>query len=161
MAIFSIIITYYILLEKKLERCYNAISIIKNGEKMKTAFRNIGWFFKQEYKMYIFVGINLIILAFISVIPARILGNAIDEIVSGSLTLKVLLMLIGQLAFITIFRYIVNWIYHYYINYLGHKLSYKLREKYIAHLFDLDVSVYGRYTKGDLIARATNDLQNL
>lgn len=128
---------------------------------MKTAFRNIKWFFKQEYKMYIFVAINLIFLAFISVFPARILGDAIDEIVSGSLVLKTLFILIGQLLFLTIFRYVINFVYHYYINHLGHKLSFSLREKYISHLFDLDVSVYGRYTKGDLIARATNDLQNL
>ena len=128
---------------------------------MKTAFKNIGWFFKQEWKRYIFAGINLLILAFISVIPAWLLGIAIDEIVSGSLTVKRLVVLISSFFGVTIFRYIVNYVYHYYINYLGHKLSFSLREKYISHLFDLDASVYEKYTKGDLISRATNDLQNL
>ena len=128
---------------------------------MKTAFRNIGWFFKQEYKMYIFVAINLILLAAISVLPAKVLGIAIDEIVSGTLTTKKLILIVGALLLIPIFRYIVNIVYHYYISWLGHKLSFTLREKYISHLFDLDVSVYGKYTKGDLISRATNDLQNL
>ena len=28
-------------------------------------------------------------------------------------------------------------------------------------LFDLDTNAYEKYTKGDLIARATSDLQNL
>jgi ATP-binding cassette subfamily B protein len=36
-----------------------------------------------------------------------------------------------------------------------------LREKYIGHLFELDAALYEKYTKGDLISRATNDLQNL
>ena len=44
---------------------------------------------------------------------------------------------------------------------LGHKLSFQLREKYIAHLFDMDAEIYEKYTKGDLISRATNDLNSL
>ena len=44
---------------------------------------------------------------------------------------------------------------------LGHKLSFQLREKYISHLFDMDAELYEKYTKGDLISRATNDLNSL
>ena len=47
------------------------------------------------------------------------------------------------------------------MSYLGHSLSFQLREDYIAHLFDLDSELYEEYTKGDLIARASNDLQSL
>jgi ATP-binding cassette subfamily B protein len=44
------------------------------------------------------------------------------------------------------------------MNKLGQNLSFLLREKYLEHLFELDASVYEKYTKGDLIARITNDL---
>ena len=37
----------------------------------------------------------------------------------------------------------------------------KIREKYISHLFDMDSELYEKYTKGDLISRATNDLNSL
>ena len=47
------------------------------------------------------------------------------------------------------------------MNKLGHKLSFQLREKYISHLFDMDAELYEKYTKGDLISRATNDLSGL
>lgn len=128
---------------------------------MKEAFKHIGWFFKQEYRRYIFIGVVLLILSIIPVFPAKILGMAIDEIASSSITLKSLLWFTFLLLLIPIARYLFNIVYHYNINYLGHKLSFKLRENYISHLFDLDASIYEKYTKGDLIARATNDLQNL
>ena len=44
---------------------------------------------------------------------------------------------------------------------LGHKLSYQLRERYIDHLFEMDARLYEQYSKGDLISRATNDLNGL
>jgi ATP-binding cassette subfamily B protein len=128
---------------------------------MKEAFKNLSWFFKQEKKYYLLLALFLILLSVTQVIPARLLGNAIDEIENGTITVTRLIFLVGSLLLIPIGNYIVNYIYHYNINKLGYKLSYKLREDYIKHLFELDAAMYSKYTKGDLIARATNDLQNL
>jgi ATP-binding cassette subfamily B protein len=128
---------------------------------MKQAFKHLGWFFKQEYKRYILLAVLLLILSITPVIPTKLFGMVIDDIVGGALNVRRLIIFISSLALIPIARYIIAYIYHYYINYLGHKLSYNLREKYIAHLFDMDSSLYAKYTKGDLISRATGDLQNL
>lgn len=128
---------------------------------MKEAFKHILWFIKQEYKKYLLAGIVLLILSIAFAIPAKILGLAIDEIVTSSLTKSSLLLLSAGLILIPLFRYLLNIYYHYTINYLGHKLSFKLRENYISHLFNLDAAIYEKYTKGDLISRATKDLQNL
>ncbi len=128
---------------------------------MKEAFKHIGWFFKQEYKKYIYIGLVLVVLSILPVLPAKFLGKAIDDIASGALTSWRLLFYVLTLLLITITRYLLNITYHYQINSLGHRLSFTLRERYINHLFDLDASIYEKYTKGDLISRATNDLQNL
>lgn len=128
---------------------------------MKDAFKHLSWFFKKEYRKYIFIAIVLLALAITPVLPARFLGQAIDEIASGVLTSNSLLYFVLALMLVPIVRYILNKIYHYQINYLGHKLSYQLRENYIAHLFELDATNFDQYTKGDLITRATSDLQNL
>jgi len=128
---------------------------------VKEAYRHIWWFIKQEYKKYILVGLVLIILSIMLAIPAKILGVAIDEIVSSTLTpIRLVTLALGLFLF-PLARYILNMYYHYNINALGHKLSFSLRENYINHLFELDAAVYEKYTKGDLISRATNDLQNL
>lgn len=128
---------------------------------MKQAFQHISWFFKQAYKKYIFVGLILLTLSITLSFPAKFLGLAIDDIASGALTTKKLILYVIALLFIPLFRYTLNIIYHYNINKLGHRLSFQLRENYISHLFELDAKVYEKYTKGDLISRATNDLQNL
>ncbi|MDD4212441.1 MAG: ABC transporter ATP-binding protein [Bacilli bacterium] len=128
---------------------------------MKNAYQHVWWFIKQEYKKYIVVGIVLVMLSIMLAIPAKILGVAIDEIVASTLTpIRLVVLALGLFLF-PLARYLLNIFYHYNINQLGHKLSFNLRENYINHLFELDAAVYEKYTKGDLISRATNDLQNL
>jgi len=126
---------------------------------MKEIYKNIGWYFKQEYKRYILTFICLIILSASSVLPAKVLGLVIEEIAENTITVKSLILYVVLLLVIPVSRYFVNIIFQYSINKLGLQLSYELRDKYIDHLFDLDASAYASYTKGDLIARATNDLE--
>lgn len=128
---------------------------------MKEAFKHITWFFKLEWKKYLLCAILLIIVSVIPVFPTKFLGLAIDEIVNKTMTDIKLTFYVLMLLLLPISVYIVNIFYHYTINYLGHSLSFKLRENYISHLFELDSEIYEEYTKGDLIARASNDLQSL
>ena len=128
---------------------------------MKEAFKHIGWFFKEQWKEYVFCGILLVLVSIIPLIPAKVLGSAIDSFSMGTLTTKSLIIYVILLIVCPITTYVLNIFYHYTINKLGHNLSFKLREKYIEHLFDMDSELYEKYTKGDLISRATNDLNNL
>ncbi len=128
---------------------------------MNDVFKHLGWFFKQEYKKYIIAGIALIVLSALNVVPARILGLVIEEIANRTINSNKMIVYSLLLLLIPLTRYLVNIVYHYTVHLLGQKVSFELREKYIDHLFDLDANTYAKYTKGDLIARATNDLQNL
>ena len=89
---------------------------------MKEAFKHIGWFFKQEYKRYIYVAIILLILSITPVLPGKFLGIAIDEIVSATLTIETLIFLGLALMVVPVVRYVMNITYHYSINSLGHGL---------------------------------------
>lgn len=128
---------------------------------MIKAFKHLGWFFKENWYRYLFCIMLLLIVSILPVFPAKILGFAIDEIAMGTITKTNFIYYILGLTIIPLIIYIVNIFYHYYINKLGHTLSFKLREKYLNHLFDMDSQLFEEYTKGDLIARMTNDLQNL
>lgn len=128
---------------------------------MKNAFKHIAWFFKQEWKSYAICLILLIIVSVVPLIPAKVLGIAIDSFSTGTLTKMSLLVYILLLFLCPIVTYFLNIFYHYTMNKLGHKLSFELREKYISHLFDMDAELYEKYTKGDLISRVTNDLNSL
>ncbi len=128
---------------------------------MKNAFKHIFWFFKQEWKSYVLCLILLIFVSVVPLIPAKVLGIAIDAFSTGTLTKTSLIIYVLLLFICPILTYVVNIFYHYSMIKLGHKLSFQLREKYIAHLFDMDAELYEKYTKGDLISRATNDLNSL
>lgn len=128
---------------------------------MKNAFKHISWFFKQEWKTYVLCLILLTLVSVVPLIPAKVLGLAIDSFSTGTLEKKTLIIYILLLFSCPILTYFVNILYHYTMSKLGHKLSFELREKYIAHLFDMDAELYEKYTKGDLISRATNDLSGL
>ncbi|HKM29971.1 MAG TPA: ABC transporter ATP-binding protein [Bacilli bacterium] len=128
---------------------------------MIDVFKHLKWFFKQEYKRYIVAAVSLLFLSMMSVIPARILGLVIEEIANRTITVDKIILYSSLLLLLPIVRYLLNILYHYLINVLGKKVSYELRDKYLNHLFELDASAYSKYTKGDLIARATNDLEVL
>lgn len=128
---------------------------------MRDVFKHLGWFFKQNSKTYIMAGVALVVLSSTSVLPAKLLGLAIEAIANRTINVKSLIFYCLSLLLIPVARYLVNIVYHYTVNKLGQKLSFQLREKYIEHLFELDAVTYSKYTKGDLISRATNDLQVL
>lgn len=128
---------------------------------MIKAFKHLSWFFKENWYKYLICGVALLIVSVFPVIPGKILGMAIDELAMGTLTQSKFVQYIIGLMIFPISVYLVNIFYHYSINRLGQNLSFKLRERYIIHLFEMDAELFEEYTKGDLIARVTNDLQSL
>lgn len=126
---------------------------------MKIIWQKLKWFIKQEKKMYLFLLVLLVMIIVLSLIPAYFLGMAIDTIISGDLTSKTLYGLVGGLALIPITRYFTSLVYNYQASKLAQKLSYQLREKYLRQLFQMDLSFYSKYEKGDLINRVTEDLE--
>ena len=121
-------------------------------------FKRLKWFFKRNILSYLCCALALLFVSAMPVIPTKVLGIAIDDIVMGNVNSTRIIIYIVGIFIIPIFIYFVNIYYHYTMNKLGHNLSFLLREKYLEHLFELDASVYEKYTKGDLIARITNDL---
>lgn len=128
---------------------------------MSRVFNHLKWFFKENKYIYIAIFSLLLFISIIQVFPAKFLGIVIDKITEGSLNYQNLILLILGLFGFPLLKYLLNRIYHYNIHRLGHDLLFKLREMYITHLFELDNETYEKYTKGDLIARATNDMNNL
>lgn len=124
-------------------------------------FKRLKWFFKNNIKNYLLCGLALLFVSIMPVIPTKVLGIAIDDIIMGNVTLSRIIFYIIGLLIIPIFIYFVNIFYHYTMNKLGQELSFKLREQYLEHLFNLDSYVYEKYSKGDLIARISNDLNTV
>jgi ATP-binding cassette subfamily B protein len=125
---------------------------------MSNILKKISWFIKEEWKTYVFMLFLLLSIAFIALTPAWVLGYSIDIIVSGGLTKLSLTLLVIALVLLPLGRYLLSFMYNYLSNKTAQKLSYKLRQRYLAHLFDMDSKFYEQYEKGDLISRVTADL---
>lgn len=126
---------------------------------MKKIIKHTGWFIKAEWKQYTIMFILLIGISIISLVPAKLLGEAIDTIVSSRLTASTLYLLAGLLLLIPIVRYSMSFLYNYMVTKEAQKLAYKMRQNYLKHLFNMDSKFYEMYEKGDLISRVTSDLE--
>ncbi|HOW38823.1 MAG TPA: ABC transporter ATP-binding protein, partial [Bacillota bacterium] len=116
---------------------------------------------KEEWKIYVGMFLLLLFIALIALLPAKVLGMAIDTIVSGGITPQTLLFLLGGLVLIPVVRYFSSFLYNYLMTRQAEKLAFKLRNRYLDHLFRMDSRFYEQYTKGDLISRVTNDLDGI
>lgn len=128
---------------------------------MINILKKIGWFLKEEWKIYVGMFLLLLFIALIALLPAKVLGMAIDTIVSGGITPQTLLFLLGGLVLIPVVRYFSSFLYNYLMTRQAEKLAFKLRNRYLDHLFRMDSRFYEQYTKGDLISRVTNDLDGI
>lgn len=125
---------------------------------MGNILKKISWFIKEEWRIYLLMLFLLLSIAAISLTPAYVLGAAIDTIVSSGLTKETLPVLVAALIAIPVSRYFMSFAYNYMVNKEGQKLAYKLRQRYLSHLFEMDSQFYEKFDKGDLISRVTADL---
>lgn len=121
-------------------------------------YKKLSWFFKQEKKAYI-TGISfLIFVAFLQLLPPKILGTIIDLIKQGTLTKAVLIKWLVILFITATTQYLFRYIWRINIWGTSAKLERVLRKKLFDHFTAMDVGFFQKYRVGDLMAHATNDL---
>ncbi|MHA0856061.1 ABC transporter ATP-binding protein [Paenibacillus sp. CMAA1364] len=128
---------------------------------MFSVFKKLGWFFAQEKKRYIIGLITLILCGIGELFPPRILGNAIDEIVRGSITGVSLIRYIGMIIGILIAVYLITYIWMHKLFGGANLVERMLRSRYMNHLLGMTPAFFERNRTGDLMARATNDLRSV
>src|SRR5690606_10662785 len=118
-----------------------------------------GWFFKER-KLHYAIGIfMLLIVAFLGVLPPRIIGFVVDEISKGTLTRSYLLMWLGVLAGAALAMYALGYAWRIMIFGSSILLARNLREQLFRHFTRMSPAFYQKRRVGDLMAHATNDIQ--
>jgi ATP-binding cassette subfamily B protein len=126
---------------------------------MFTVFKKLSWFFRLERKRYTIAIALLIIAGFIEVIPPKLIGNAIDGIHTGTLSMSSLSNMLLLYGGIIVISYIINYFWIYKLFGGSILLERMLRSKMMRHFLKMTPTFYERNRTGDLMARATNDLQ--
>ncbi|MFJ8066810.1 ABC transporter ATP-binding protein [Psychrobacillus sp. NPDC096426] len=116
------------------------------------------WFFQENWKRYtIAVGL-LIVASVIEILPPWVVGNAIDTITLGEITSSQLWQYFFIFLVIIVVAYALNFIWQYQL--FGGSISIEriLRTKLNRKFLRMTPTFYEKNRTGDLMARATNDL---
>ncbi|RST76075.1 ABC transporter ATP-binding protein [Siminovitchia acidinfaciens] len=118
----------------------------------------LGWFFKQSKKQYTVAIVLLIIASVLEVVPPYLLGNVIDILTSGNMTASILGQYMLIFAAIIVGGYFLNFVWQYPLFEGAIKLEKMMRRKLMLHFLKMTPTFYEKNRTGDLMARATNDL---
>jgi len=129
------------------------------GFTLFSVLTNLGWFFRREKRRYA-IGLVLLILAgVLELLPPRLLGNAIDEIVRGSITAASLTKYIAMILIMLVIIYCITYIWMHSLFGGSNLVERLLRSRFMNHLMTMTPSFFERNRTGDLMARATNDIR--
>lgn len=122
-------------------------------------FKRISWFIKEEKWSYILGILCLTFIAILNLLPSRIVGIVIDEIVKGTLTHESLLMYTAATLFIAVIIYLARYGWRVFIFATSYRLERKIRLNLFRHLTRMSPSFFQEHRTGDLMAHATNDIR--
>ncbi|NOV02544.1 ABC transporter ATP-binding protein [Paenibacillus planticolens] len=126
---------------------------------MFTVLKKLAWFFRMNWKRYTLAIVLLIIVGIIDVIPPKLIGYAIDGIHMGTLTGSKLFQLLAFWGTLIVAGYGLSYVWLYQLFGGAFVLERVLRSRLMRHLLRMTPTFYERNRTGDLMARATNDLQ--
>ena len=125
---------------------------------MFSVFVKLSWFFKMYWKRYTIVIILLIFAGFVDIVPPKLIGYAIDGIHEGTLTGDRLYQLIMWFVGLIVFGYVITYIWMYKLFGGAFLLERLLRTRLMNHFMNMTSTFYERNRTGELMAKATNDL---
>jgi len=122
-------------------------------------FMSMAWYFKLRWKHYSFAILLIIVDFAINLFPARIIGNVIDLIRGERLSSAVLEARVFLLIGIALAAYAVvfGWVNLMFRN--GIFVERLLRSKLMVQLTLMRPSFFQKFSRGDLMAQATNDIR--
>ncbi|MGE7988880.1 ABC transporter ATP-binding protein [Lysinibacillus fusiformis] len=118
----------------------------------------LGWFFKRYWKQYTVAIVLLMIASGLEVVPPYLLGSIIDILTAGEMTPAVLTKYVFIFVGIIIGGYLLNFVWQFRLFEGAINLEKILRRNLMQHFLRMTPTFYEKNRTGDLMARATNDL---
>lgn len=119
------------------------------------------WFFKENKGRYISILLILILVNVLEVIPAQLIGRAIDFISTGEITAMLMWQLIIIFAVVILLSYAGGFLWQYLLIGGAIKIESIIRMKLMRKFLMMSPSFFEKNKTGDLMARATNDLKSV
>ena len=124
-------------------------------------FVQLGWFFRREWRRYLGAVGLLIIIAGLQLIPPKAVGYVVDGVTREHYTASRVMLWVGALALIAVMVYLLRYVWRVLLFGAAYRLAVELREDFYRQLSRQHPEFYLRHRTGDLIARATNDVDRV
>ncbi|HEC2615471.1 TPA: SmdA family multidrug ABC transporter permease/ATP-binding protein [Raoultella ornithinolytica] len=124
-------------------------------------FAQLSWYFRREWRRYLGAIALLAIIAVLQLIPPKVVGIVVDGVPRQHYTAEKVWMWIGALVLIAVMVYLLRYVWRVLLFGASYQLAVELREDFYRQLSRQHPAFYLRHRTGDLIARATNDVDRV
>ena len=124
-------------------------------------FAQLSWYFRREWQRYLGAVALLIIIAILQLIPPKVVGYVVDGVTEQHYTTARVLMWVGTLVLTAVVVYLLRYVWRVLLFGASYQLAVELREDFYRQLSRQHPEFYLRHRTGDLIARATNDVDRV
>lgn len=124
-------------------------------------FAQLSWYFRREWRRYLGAIALLAIIAVLQLIPPKVVGIVVDGVTRQHYTAEKVWMWIGVLVLIAVMVYLLRYVWRVLLFGASYQLAVELREDFYRQLSRQHPAFYLRHRTGDLIARATNDVDRV
>ncbi|ULQ59652.1 ABC transporter ATP-binding protein/permease [Brucepastera parasyntrophica] len=121
-------------------------------------FRTLGPYLKRYTGQYLVGFFFLVLVDICQIFIPQCIRRAVDLISSGTFDLKSIYMLSGAIVVLALVISGGRFLWRYFIHGSARRIETEIRDKLFAHMLTLSYDFYQKNKIGDLMARATNDL---
>ncbi|MBS5155472.1 SmdA family multidrug ABC transporter permease/ATP-binding protein [Escherichia ruysiae] len=124
-------------------------------------FAQLSWYFRREWRRYLGAVALLVIIAILQLVPPKVVGIVVDGVTEQHFTTGQILMWIATMVLIAVVVYLLRYVWRVLLFGASYQLAVELREDYYHQLSRQHPEFYLRHRTGDLMARATNDVDRV
>lgn len=124
-------------------------------------FAQLGWYFRREWRRYVGAVLLLIIIAILQLLPPKLVGVIVDGISTKQMSTDMLLVWIAVMLVTAIVVYLLRYVWRVLLFGASYQLAVELRSNFYRQLSRQAPGFYLRHRTGDLMARATNDVDRV
>lgn len=124
-------------------------------------FAQLAWYFRREWRRYVGAVALLIVIAILQLLPPKLVGVIVDGVTRGHMSAPWVMKWIGVMLLIAVMVYLLRYVWRIFLFGASYQLAVELREDFYRQLSRQHPAFYLRHRTGDLIARATNDVDRV
>lgn len=124
-------------------------------------FAQLAWYFRREWRRYLGAVVLLIIIAILQLLPPKLVGVIVDGVTRDVMPAATVMKWIGVMLLIAVMVYLLRYVWRIFLFGASYQLAVELRDDFYRQLSRQHPAFYLRYRTGDLIARATNDVDRV